>query len=156
MNDWSRRSRFKGLEDDFSAAIREFKEGWTAAAPRNGGRHHASAMTAPDTLVRTAIEAVTRACRVARSVQSHLADLQQITKDDRSPVTVADFAVQAIVCLELTKALGPVPIVGEETAEVLRDPTARTVRDAVVQAVQSTATQRRLRPDPRCNRCVRT
>ena len=47
----------------------------------------------PDDQMDPAIDAVAAACRVARSVQQD-AGVRQITKDDRSPVTVADFAVQ--------------------------------------------------------------
>ena len=39
-----------------------------------------------------AIEAVTMACGVTRRVQTKLDEIRQHTKDDRSPVTVADYA----------------------------------------------------------------
>jgi len=88
-----------------------------------------------------AINAVAAASQVARSVQQDLARVQQITKDDRSPVTVADFAVQAIVALALQDAMQRVLIVGEEHAVVLRRPEHQSVRKAVVEAV------RLVRPD---------
>jgi 3'(2'), 5'-bisphosphate nucleotidase len=94
-----------------------------------------------DDAMRPAINAVAAACRVARSVQQDLARVQQITKDDRSPVTVADFAVQAIVTLALKDAMHRVLIVGEEHAVALRRPEHRSVRQAVVEAV------RLVRPD---------
>ncbi len=88
-----------------------------------------------------AINAVAAACRVARGVQQDLARVQQITKDDRSPVTVADFAVQAVVALALQDEMQRVLIVGEEHARVLRHPEHQAVRQAVVEAV------RLVRPD---------
>ena len=83
-----------------------------------------------------AIEAVAAACRVARSVQQDLARVRQITKDDRSPVTVADFAVQAIVAMALRDSSRDVLIVGEEHAGMLRQPEHEAVRHAVVDAVR--------------------
>lgn len=90
-----------------------------------------------DQLLSAAIQTVAHACRVARSVQQNLEHVRQITKDDRSPVTVADFAVQAIVALGLNEALGENLIVGEESAGTLRKPEQAAVRQAVVQAVRS-------------------
>jgi 3'(2'), 5'-bisphosphate nucleotidase len=90
---------------------------------------------------RPVTEAIAAACRVARTVQQDLQRVQQITKDDRSPVTVADYAVQAIVALALREHAGETLIVGEEHAGYLRQPEHAAVRDAVVEAV------RILRPD---------
>ena len=42
--------------------------------------------------------------------------VQSANKDDKSPVTVADFAAQAIVNHELAKAFADIPIVGEEVS----------------------------------------
>ncbi len=82
-----------------------------------------------------AIDAVAAACRVARSVQQD-AGVRQITKDDRSPVTVADYAVQAIVAMALRDSTPDVLIVGEEHADILRKPEHEAVRRAVVEAVR--------------------
>jgi 3'(2'), 5'-bisphosphate nucleotidase len=82
-----------------------------------------------------AIEAVAAACRVAGRVQRDLARVRELTKDDRSPVTVADFAVQAVVARVLERRLGGVLVVGEEHAGVLRRPEHGTLRREVVQAV---------------------
>lgn len=65
-----------------------------------------------------AVEAVRAASRVCRAVQAQLVDDQTLHKADRSPVTVADFASQAVVCAMLDDA----PIVGEEDAAALREP----------------------------------
>ena len=88
-----------------------------------------------DDSIASAIDAVAVACRVARTIQRDAA-LRQITKDDRSPVTVADFAVQAIVAMALRESTPQVHIVGEERAGVLRQPEHDAVRRAVVEAVR--------------------
>ncbi len=90
-------------------------------------------------LVSAALEAVSTACAVSRAVQANLTELCEVTKDDRSPVTVADFAVQAIVSLSLSDHLDAVDrlIVGEEDAEVLRTDEQSLIRKAVLEAVRS-------------------
>lgn len=90
-----------------------------------------------DPNLRTALEAVSAACRVARDVQADLTHVRQMTKDDRSPVTVADFAVQAIIAMALTDSLGEAHIVGEENADALRDESRSAILEAVVHAVRS-------------------
>lgn len=84
-----------------------------------------------------ALRTVTAACEVARTVQENLDRVREITKDDRSPVTVADFAVQAIVHMGLCELDGPLHIIGEESAAALREPEQRPVLDAVVEAVSA-------------------
>ena len=86
--------------------------------------------------LRPALEVVAAACRAARAVQQDLERVRQITKDDRSPVTVADYAAQAIVALALRERYGDALIVGEEHAGFLRTPDHATVRDEVVGAVR--------------------
>ncbi|MGR8946762.1 MAG: 3'(2'),5'-bisphosphate nucleotidase [Gammaproteobacteria bacterium] len=84
----------------------------------------------------TAITAVAEACRATRAVQAELDSIRQMTKDDRSPVTVADFAAQAIVCRRLSDELGTIDMVGEESAAELREPGKEVLREAVAQTVQ--------------------
>ncbi len=84
-----------------------------------------------------AFAAVASACEVARRVQRDLERVQRITKDDKSPVTVADFAVQAVVALALTDQLGECHIVGEEHSQALRTTEQKPVLDAVIEAVRS-------------------
>ena len=45
-----------------------------------------------------AIEAVLQACRLCRAVQAELIP-REAAKDDRSPVTVADFGAQAVTTI---------------------------------------------------------
>ena len=55
-----------------------------------------SALESQHRLIPAALESVCTACSISRAVQSNLEQLRQVTKDDRSPVTVADYAAQAI------------------------------------------------------------
>ncbi|MBT8486368.1 MAG: 3'(2'),5'-bisphosphate nucleotidase [Phycisphaerales bacterium] len=88
-------------------------------------------------VLRTVADAVV----AARRVQQTLDAVVELTKDDRSPVTVADFAVQAIVSLDLHTLDPETRIVGEEHAAMLRDPAHTAMRDAVLDAVRT------VRPD---------
>lgn len=83
--------------------------------------------------------AVARACVVCRGVQRELESVRAMFKDDKSPVTVADYASQAVVVWTLTEALGPVVVVGEESAEDLRKQLAtgdHRAMDAIVHAAR--------------------
>jgi 3'(2'), 5'-bisphosphate nucleotidase len=83
-----------------------------------------------------AIDAVRTSCAIARSVQARLEGIRRLTKDDRSPVTVADFAVQAAVALILRERLGDdLRLVAEERADALRDEANANLCRAVVAAV---------------------
>ena len=90
-------------------------------------------------LIPAALEAVSTACAVSRAVQANLAQLCEVTKDDKSPVTVADFAVQAIISLSLADQLNEKDrfIVGEEDAAILRTDDSALIRKAVLEAVRS-------------------
>lgn len=74
--------------------------------------------------VRLALEALRHASRVCRSVRATLDLPSSISeKADKSPVTVADLASQAIVSAVLERECPEVPVVGEEDAFLLeRDP----------------------------------
>jgi 3'(2'), 5'-bisphosphate nucleotidase len=87
-----------------------------------------------------ALRAVAEACSVTRRVQFELDQIRQLTKDDRSPVTVADFAAQAIVALRLTEDLGDIALVGEESATELREQANSSLPRAIA------ATVREVRP----------
>jgi len=68
-----------------------------------------------------AVGAVIDACKVCKKVQENLVSDETITKKDRSPVTVADFASQAIVIGYLSKAFPEDPIIAEESSKSLKD-----------------------------------
>jgi 3'(2'), 5'-bisphosphate nucleotidase len=88
-------------------------------------------MTTPSNDVRFAIDAVRQAARVCRAVQASISR-DAIEKKDKSPVTVADFASQAVVCRALHAAFPDDPIIGEEDAAELRTGAMSPFRDRIV------------------------
>ena len=88
----------------------------------------------PQLLLEGAIAAVRRAARVCVATQETLVSGQVLEKGDRSPVTVADFASQAVVCAALGEAFPDIPVVGEEDAAELRGDDQSAVRAAVLAA----------------------
>ena len=87
-----------------------------------------------------ALAAVREASELCKTVQQEL-DPTGLQKKDRSPVTIADFGSQALVCSRLKSAYPADSIIAEESAEVLRDPQNSEVRDQVIARVRA------LRPD---------
>ncbi|MBX3364457.1 MAG: 3'(2'),5'-bisphosphate nucleotidase [Phycisphaeraceae bacterium] len=87
-------------------------------------------------LLAAASEAVSLAGSVCRQVQQSLEQVRAITKDDKSPVTVADLASQAIVARILAERLGNFELVGEEDSGFLRDPAHAPHLAATVEAVR--------------------
>lgn len=65
----------------------------------------------------TAVTAAAKLCEQVRREQSSLV----ITKPDRSPVTVADFGAQAVICRALSEAFPTDAIIGEESSSLLRE-----------------------------------
>ncbi len=66
-----------------------------------------------------ATDAVRRASRFCRNVQQGITR-EVLEKQDRSPVTMADFGSQAVVCAALRSAFPDDPVIGEEDAAELR------------------------------------
>ena len=65
-----------------------------------------------------ALDALRTAARVCRNVQSGI-HADKMAKEDKSPVTVADFASQAVICRAIGDALPDDPIIGEEDSAAL-------------------------------------
>ncbi|MGE3174498.1 MAG: 3'(2'),5'-bisphosphate nucleotidase [Planctomycetota bacterium] len=82
-----------------------------------------------------AVAAVRAAARATRAVQASLDAAGTLHKGDKSPVTVADFAAQAVVARTLMQALPGDAIVGEEDAAALREGAAAPLCARVVEAV---------------------
>lgn len=85
---------------------------------------------------RFAVEAVREASILVRRVQAEMVG-DAITKDDKSPVTVADFAAQAIVAHRLATRFPDAVLVGEESAGGLKDAASRTTLEQITRFVQS-------------------
>jgi 3'(2'), 5'-bisphosphate nucleotidase len=68
-----------------------------------------------------AVDLVAEACAIGRRVQADIpAAGGSVTKDDRSPVTVADLAVQAVVSHRLSRLFPDHALLAEEEAETLQ------------------------------------
>lgn len=87
-------------------------------------------------LLSAATHAVADACLVCRTVQQDMDRLRAIVKDDNSPVTVADFASQAVVANMLMAQTGACILVGEETSAYLRNPEHAVQLAATLAAAQ--------------------
>ncbi len=66
-----------------------------------------------------AIRAAASAARLCRIVQAEMVGSDTLSKADKSPVTVADFGSQAVVCRILREAFPKDPILAEESASAL-------------------------------------
>ncbi len=85
-------------------------------------------------LAEAAVEAASRATRAVHELPGEVSSL---LKDDRSPVTIADFAAQAVVAMTLARATGAAPhLVGEEHPSALEGDAGRPMLDAVTAAVR--------------------
>jgi 3'(2'), 5'-bisphosphate nucleotidase len=71
-----------------------------------------------------AIEAVMQAAKLCEAVRRDMVP-EAMEKSDKSPVTVADYGSQAIICRALAAAFPDDPVVGEEDATDLRNPDMR-------------------------------
>jgi 3'(2'), 5'-bisphosphate nucleotidase len=92
-------------------------------------------MAARDDVIAAALAAVRTAAELCVGAQGRLLAGDTLTKGDDSPVTVADFAAQAVVCAALGERLGHVELIGEEDPDDLRDDVRATLRDGVVDLV---------------------
>ncbi|XP_059063507.1 putative PAP-specific phosphatase, mitochondrial isoform X2 [Cryptomeria japonica] len=69
-----------------------------------------------------AVDVVQTACRLCVEVQKKLFSKENsvLKKGDRTPVTVADFGVQALISMELGRLFPSIPLVAEEDSRQLR------------------------------------
>ena len=83
-----------------------------------------------------AIRAVREAAALCRAVRTRI-DPGVLAKSDKSPVTVADFGSQALVCRALAEAFPDDPLIAEEDAAELRSPKNTGLLARVVEQVQA-------------------
>lgn len=81
-----------------------------------------------------AIEAVREAARLCRAVASEISP-DILPKRDKSPVTVADFGSQALICRTLAEAFPHDPVIAEEDAVELRGPENAAILSQVLRHV---------------------
>jgi 3'(2'), 5'-bisphosphate nucleotidase len=84
-----------------------------------------------------ALKAVSHAASICQRVQAKLTDAASHSKDDKSPVTVADYAAQASIISDIRASFSSDLVVGEEDASALRESGNESIRQAVLEAVQT-------------------
>jgi 3'(2'), 5'-bisphosphate nucleotidase len=86
-----------------------------------------------------AVAAVAEACRLTRQAQDEIVRSQaKVSKDDRSPVTVADLAAQVVVSHHLSRTCPDTPLLAEEDASALR--TSASLADQVLSLARTALT----------------
>lgn len=90
--------------------------------------------------VRFALAAVREAAQLVRRVQKEMVgDFSgpgALAKDDKSPVTIADFAAQAVVGKRLAETFPEMGFVGEESADALRTDEGRATLEQITHFVK--------------------
>ncbi|MDQ7008448.1 MAG: 3'(2'),5'-bisphosphate nucleotidase [Acidobacteriota bacterium] len=84
---------------------------------------------------RHAVAALRRAARICRSVGADLERTGARAKDDRSPVTLADYASQAVICATLAEVFPADAVVAEESSRALREASASSLTGRLVDLV---------------------
>ncbi|MEM7153612.1 MAG: 3'(2'),5'-bisphosphate nucleotidase [Myxococcota bacterium] len=78
-----------------------------------------------------ATQAVVQAAGICSSIQGKIGE-GMLEKKDRSPVTVADYCSQALVCRALSQSLPDDPVVAEEDTKDLRTPEHASVLERMI------------------------
>ena len=81
--------------------------------------------------VKTAIRAMTMASALCEKVRRELAGGESILKSDKSPVTIADYGSQAVICKFIKEAFPRDIIVAEEDSKELRKPVHSKILEQV-------------------------
>lgn len=83
------------------------------------------------------ISAVRAAATLCRAVQSRLLSSKAVLeKNDRSPVTVADFGSQALICAALHASFERDAVIAEEDSSAFRDDKQAPIRQSVIEALR--------------------
>lgn len=83
-----------------------------------------------------AVQAVLKACKLCQSVRRSMISDEVMLKEDKSPVTIADFGSQALIIDELHKYFSKDLIIAEEDATELLTLENTPARESVYQQVQ--------------------
>ena len=84
-----------------------------------------------ETELKIGIHAVKTAMRMTKLIQKDLSSDDAITKADKSPVTIADFLSQAIVCHFLNETFPTTSIVAEEDSAALKEEKNKAVLEKI-------------------------
>ncbi|MDI7259982.1 MAG: 3'(2'),5'-bisphosphate nucleotidase [Thermodesulfobacteriota bacterium] len=83
----------------------------------------------------TALQAIRMASRLCQKVRKKLAEGGSIQKSDRSPVTIADYGSQAIICKLIKEAFPDDIVVAEEDSAELRKPDHSSLLNQVTEYI---------------------
>lgn len=97
-----------------------------------------------------ALEATQTAARLCQRVQASVT-AQALEKRDKSPVTVADFASQAIIAAALQEAFPDVPLIAEEDSAALRSEDNAACLERVLAEVRHALDDATLSADAICH-----
>ncbi len=92
-------------------------------------------LTLSEPKLQIAFEATCKAAQLMRVIQRETV-VHSLTKGDKSPVTIADFASQALIGCELKAAFPDIPLVAEETSAALRASQGADLLEMVTKYVQ--------------------
>ncbi len=90
-----------------------------------------------ESMLEAARYSVARAADVCQRIQRQVTP-EMVQKKDKSPVTVADFASQAVVSMLLQEAFPTIPMVGEEDTGLLTEAGKESLKQRVVAEVNRT------------------
>jgi 3'(2'), 5'-bisphosphate nucleotidase len=82
------------------------------------------------------IDAIRHAAKLCRAVQAGI-EPEALAKKDKSPVTVADFGSQALVCRALHEAFADAPVIAEEDSSELKSAENAPILDRVTDYVRA-------------------
>ncbi len=85
----------------------------------------------------TAIQTVVKAAALCQRIRTDLVGRESILKSDRSPVTVADYGSQAIICKLIRERFPNDTIVAEEDSKELRRPDRSMILEQVTSYVNA-------------------
>lgn len=99
-----------------------------------------------DRELKEACKAVRLASQLCRKVQQQLKDDESVSKDDASPVTVADYGAQALVAWSLQNSFGAngFSMVAEEASNDLREPSGAKMAARIADLVNETLAEGQL------------
>jgi len=92
-------------------------------------------MTTENPYINAAREAVESAAAACAVIREHT--LGSTTKDDRTPVTAADYAAQILIIHSLRRAFPAIPVVAEEDLSLLNTDSHRQIRTIVNDTIRA-------------------
>ena len=98
-------------------------------------------VTTVESDLQEAVRVVKLASYVTRSLQAQNLKLKSISKDDNSPVTIADFTSQALIIDHLSSCFPSDTFIAEEDSSTLRLPENKLTCDAILHALQAATGQ---------------